>query len=126
VQRKDLTKLARVLGLLGSDQPGERASAALAAHRLLTTMGTSWTELLQPKPTTEATGTKVVVHHVHEYGVDHQSAADARMRQLKSTNERLEKEVRSLRRRLAAIAEQERRQRMMADDEDDARAADTA
>lgn len=31
---RDRAKLIRILKLLGSDQPGERASAALAAQRL--------------------------------------------------------------------------------------------
>ena len=106
--RRDLSKLIRVLGLLGSDQPGERASAALAAHRLVHSLGTTWSELLHAA----APAPQVLVRRVREYGVDPQEAAEARLRQLRSSNERLEKEVRNLRRRLTVIAEQKRRERL--------------
>src|SRR5690606_12779074 len=46
VGRGDLVKLVRILGLLGSDHDGERASAALAAHRLVQRMETDWWTLL--------------------------------------------------------------------------------
>jgi hypothetical protein len=104
-----LAKLIRILGLLGSDQPGERASAALAAHRLIEAGGQSWAELLHAPPT------KPAARRSHEYGVDPVGAAEARMRQLKSTNERLEREVRALRRRLTTIADRQRRQRALAE-----------
>jgi hypothetical protein len=104
-----LARLIRVLGLLGSEHPGERDSAALAAHRLVTAAGTSWAELLHPAPGPA----KVVVRRVREYGLDPTGAAEARMRQLKASNERLEKEVRALRRRLTAIAERQRRERAL-------------
>ncbi len=114
MQRRDLTRLIRILGLLGSDQPGERAAAAMQAHKLVTSLGLSWSELLDPPPREVK---KVVVQRVRDYDVDQQAAADARMRQLKATNDRLEKEVLSLRRRLSAIAEQQRRAREMADED---------
>jgi len=105
--RPDIDKLVRILGLLGSDQSGERASAALAAHRLVETLGTSWAELLNPDRPPKRPSTR----RVHEYGLDTQGAADARMRQLKATNDRLERQNRAMRRRLAAAAEEKRRQR---------------
>jgi len=110
MQRRNLTKLVRILGLLGSDQPGERASAAQAAHRLVTSLGVTWMDLLQPPAEVK---TKVVVQRVRDYDVDQQAAADARMRQLKATNDRLEREVRALRRRLTTIADRQRRAREM-------------
>jgi len=113
MQRRNLTKLVRILGLLGSDQPGERASAAQAAHRLVTSLGVTWMELLEPPPA--EVKTKVVVQRVRDYDLDQQAAAEARMRQLKTTNDRLEKEVRALRRRLTNIAERQRRAREMAE-----------
>ena len=42
----DPDKLARVLGLLGSDHDGEVIAAARAAERLRRQTGKSWTELL--------------------------------------------------------------------------------
>ncbi|MEO8883572.1 MAG: hypothetical protein ABI377_09215 [Devosia sp.] len=112
MQRRSLTRLVRILGLLGSDQPGERASAAQAAHRLVTSLGVTWMELLQPPAEVK---TKVVVQRVRDYDLDQQAAAEARMRQLKTTNDRLEKEVRALRRRLTNIADRQRRAREMAE-----------
>jgi hypothetical protein len=110
MKRADLNKLVRILGLLGSDQPGERTSAALAAHRLVAALGVGWTELLHPPAPP-----KVVVKRVRDYDIDARAAADARMRQLKSSNDRLEKEVRALRRRLAELAERDRRRRAAED-----------
>ncbi|MFT8246592.1 hypothetical protein [Roseomonas sp. BN140053] len=40
-------KLAKVAGLLASDQDGERAAAAWQASRLLTSCGWSWAELVE-------------------------------------------------------------------------------
>ena len=42
------TRLAKVCGLLASDQDGERAAAALLATRLLRSHGLSWADLLTP------------------------------------------------------------------------------
>lgn len=39
-------KLARVLGLLGSNHPGERDAAGLAADRIIRGAGLSWEDLL--------------------------------------------------------------------------------
>lgn len=46
----DRTKLACVLRLLGSDQPGERDAAGLAATRIVRGAGLDWDDLLQPAP----------------------------------------------------------------------------
>jgi HPt (histidine-containing phosphotransfer) domain-containing protein len=110
-----LARLIRILGLLGSEHPGERDSAARAAHRLVASAGTSWAELLGPK----AAPPKVIVRRVREYGIDPEGAAAARMRQLKATNDRLEQQVLSLRRRLAAMAERDRRARALAEGDDE-------
>ena len=67
-----LTKLTHILGLLGSDHAGERASAALAAHNMVGKLGLSWRELLE-HPQTSAS--KVVVKRIHEYGIEHHEAA---------------------------------------------------
>lgn len=44
----DRNRLAKVLGLLGSDHPGERDAAALAAMRLVRDAGLTWTDILVP------------------------------------------------------------------------------
>jgi hypothetical protein len=55
-------KLAKVIALLGSDQPGEVVAAAAAATRLLRAHGATWADLLrpcpapQPRPQAHATG----------------------------------------------------------------------
>lgn len=43
-------RLARVLALLGSDHPGERDSAGMAAYRLVHRAGLSWNQVLNPPP----------------------------------------------------------------------------
>lgn len=94
----DRRKLTRILGMLGSDHPGERAAAALAAHRQVRALGTTWWDLLG-----EPRGSRggAVVRTVYEWGIDHQRAAEARMRQLKAEIERLKSENSKLRSRLA-------------------------
>jgi hypothetical protein len=99
MDRRKLARLVRVLGLLSSDKAGERASAAYAADRLVAAMGTNWAELLLPPASSRS----------RAYDLEERAAAEARMRQLKAINDRLESQVRSLRRRLAAKAAEERR-----------------
>ena len=41
-------KFARVCGLLGSDQSGERAAAAFQATRILKSHGLTWADVIQP------------------------------------------------------------------------------
>ncbi|HET8637058.1 MAG TPA: hypothetical protein VFL96_09440, partial [Acidobacteriaceae bacterium] len=42
--------MAKILGLLGSDRPGERDAAALAAHRFVQQRGIAWVDVLNPPP----------------------------------------------------------------------------
>jgi hypothetical protein len=102
MNRQKLARLIRVLGLLGSDSAGERASAGLAAERLRSELGASWAELLTP-PGAPA-------HRRSPYDVDERAAAEARMRQLKASNERLERQMRLLRRRLSVQLMERRRE----------------
>ncbi|MGV8832833.1 MAG: hypothetical protein ACOH2N_12730 [Devosia sp.] len=99
-------KLVRVLGMLGSEHPGERASAALAAHRMVSALGMTWDDVIAATP---AGASKTIVKRIHEYGIEHHRAAEARMRQLKTTCQSLEAENKSLRRRIATMAEQARK-----------------
>ena len=46
----DAAKLAKLLGMLGSDHAGERDAAGLAAHRLITSRGLTWDGILSPPP----------------------------------------------------------------------------
>ncbi|MGV3489879.1 MAG: hypothetical protein ACO1OG_01020 [Devosia sp.] len=103
---RDRQRLIHILNLLGSDQAGERASAALAAHRLVQSLGTDWEELLAEQP-----AAKVVVQRVREWDINHRDAAEARIRQLKSTTERQERQIRALRTRINALNDRERLRR---------------
>lgn len=104
----DRERLVRILKLLASDQAGERASAALAATRLLAAAGIEWEELLDPA----AAMPRVVVQRVRGWNEDEQEAAEARMRQLKDITERQERQIRTLRTRINTLNENERRRRM--------------
>lgn len=44
----DRQRLAKLLGLLGSDYPGERDAAGLAAHRLIRDRGLTWQDVIHP------------------------------------------------------------------------------
>jgi len=50
----DRTKLVGILGMLGSDQDGERASAALLATRLLKRHDLRWDDIIVGRDTTAA------------------------------------------------------------------------
>jgi hypothetical protein len=44
----DRQRLAKLLGLLGSDHAGERDAAGLAAHRLIRDRGLTWGDVIHP------------------------------------------------------------------------------
>jgi hypothetical protein len=44
------TKLAKLLGMLGSDHAGERDAAALAVRRLIKQSGVTWSQILTSQP----------------------------------------------------------------------------
>src|SRR5215471_5410073 len=48
LKERDLELLVKFLGLLGSDQVGERAAAALKVHEWAVARGVSWREMLIP------------------------------------------------------------------------------
>jgi hypothetical protein len=102
---RDRKKLIRILGLLGSDHPGERAAAALKAHQLVVAAETGWADLLAPP------APRVVVRRVREADADYRDAAESRIRQLKSTTELQERQIRTLRTRVANLSERERKRR---------------
>lgn len=104
-----LSKLNRIAGMFGSSHTGERAAAALAANRLVEGLGLTWWDVLS--------GTKVrppqrVVMRAHEIGIDHASAVESRVRQLKAENAALQRELKVLRNRLNDRSAQERKARL--------------
>lgn len=107
IDPRDKERLIRILRLLGSDQVGERASAALAANRLLESLGLSWGDVLEPPPGPE----RVVVRRVRDWDIDHKDAAEARIRQLKDTVQRQERQLRALRTRINSLTDRERKRR---------------
>ena len=108
--KAELIKLNRILGMLGSEHDGERAAAAQAASKFLRDRNLSWWDLIGGDRT-ERPRRGPVVHRSYEIGIDHQQAAQSRIRQLQAAKDALEVENRRLRARLNAIAEQERRAR---------------
>ena len=110
---RDMEKLIRILRLLGSDQPGERASAGLAAHRLVQSLDTDWETLLaQPEA-------RVLVQRVRDWDLDQRSAAESRIRQLKAETERQERQLKALRTRVNTLTERERLRREMSETDPD-------
>ena len=107
IDPRDKERLIRILKLLGSDQVGERASAAMAASRLLESLGLSWDEVLDPPPGPA----RVVVQRVREWDVNHREAAETRIRQLKDTTERQARQIRALRTRINTLTDRERKRR---------------
>lgn len=112
MEQQDRNRLVRILNLLGSDQPGERAAAALQAHRLISALGLEWKDLVAPPPVAE----RVVVRRVRDWDIDHREAAEARIRQLKSTTERQARQIQALRTRVNTLTDRERRRREREDE----------
>jgi len=100
MQSSDTAKLARVLGLLGSEHAGERAAAALAAHRLVKRLGLSWQEILMPRR--EAVRTSSHLHRAIPPPHEIVSAVESRLRQAQRENDELRRQNAQLRRRLEA------------------------
>jgi hypothetical protein len=46
--KADRVRLAKLLGMIGSDHAGERDAAALAAYRLVRSLGMTWSAVLNP------------------------------------------------------------------------------
>jgi hypothetical protein len=100
IQQKDLNRLDRILGLLSSDNPGERASAAKAAAEFIKKHDVSWRELLEGRALPRGKRSK-------EIGIDYLEAAESRIRQLQTHNANLEKQVRRLKDKLEAIEDEQ-------------------
>ncbi|MEO8558659.1 MAG: hypothetical protein ABI439_06320 [Rhodospirillales bacterium] len=102
MNRADLIKLVRILGMLGADHAGERAAAALAAHRLVKRSNASWYSLLAPT----ASSQPIIVRAAWvDPFTDFLRAAQARLNQVRMDNERLRRENAKLRRQRFAARE---------------------
>jgi phage shock protein A len=103
IQRKDLVRLDRILGLLSSDHPGERASAALAATNFINKHDLTWWEVLEGK----ALGAKAAAAvRRADTSVDYLKAAESRLRQMQAHNATLEKQIRRLKVKLGELEEE--------------------
>lgn len=102
IQKRDVERLERILGLLGSDHDGERASAAQAASALIGKHKLSWRDVIEGR----ALGAKAAAALRREVGIDYLEAAESRIRQLRRHNEALEKQVSRLKTQLEAAKEE--------------------
>jgi hypothetical protein len=91
----DAAKLARILALLGSDQPGERANAAEAAHRMVSRLGLRWEDILAPPPRPQRSPPSL--------SHDALDAAQSRLRQSMRENGDLRRRITQLQRRLEVL-----------------------
>jgi hypothetical protein len=89
MQKKDLVRLNRILGLLGSDHPGERASAALAATNFLKRHDMTWGDVLGGAAQPAA----VLRRHRLDPSDDDLKAAESRLRQMRAHNDSLERQI---------------------------------
>ena len=99
-----MAKLDHILGLLGSEHAGERASAALAAHALIGKHQLSWRDVIEGK----ALGPRAAAALRREVGIDYLEAAESRERQLRAHNAALEKQLSKLKEKLDALKEEAR------------------
>ncbi len=96
----DAAKLARILGLLGSDQAGERAAAAEAAHRMVSRLGLRWEDILAPPPKVPRLVPSPSPSH------DALDAAQSRLRQSMRENADLRRRITQLQRRIEVLHQQ--------------------
>jgi hypothetical protein len=50
LSQNNAERLAKILGMCGSDHAGERAAAALAAHRLVADLNITWSQVIAAPP----------------------------------------------------------------------------
>jgi hypothetical protein len=104
MQKRDVERLDRILGLLSSDHAGERASAAKAAADFIKKHELSWSDVLEGR----ALGARAAERVWREVrSVDYLEAAESRIRQLQAHNATLEKQVRRLKDKLEAAGDQD-------------------
>jgi hypothetical protein len=97
MQQKDVARLDRILGLLGSEHAGERASAALAATTLINRHNLTWWDILEGRALGPRAAAKV---RRSDIGIDYLKAAESRIRQLQAHNQMLEQQLRRLKEKL--------------------------
>lgn len=98
IQKRDIERLERILGLLASDHAGERAAAALAASAFIARHDLTWHDVIEGR----ALGPRAAAALRREAGIDYLEAAESRIRQLRSHNDALEKQVSRLKTQLEA------------------------
>ncbi len=99
IQKREIERFERILGLFGSEHAGERAAAALAANAFIVKHQLSWRDVIEGK----ALGPKAAAAaRRREVGIDYLEAAESRERQLKAHNAALEKQIGQLKEKLEA------------------------
>lgn len=101
MQQKDVVRLDRILSLMSSEHPGERASAAKAATDLIRKHDLTWWDVLEGRALGARAAAKV---RRSDIGIDYLKAAESRIRQLQAHNEMLEKQIRRLKDKLEAAS----------------------
>ncbi len=101
IQRKDLARLDRILGLLSSEHAGERASAAAAATAFIRKHDLTWMEILEgaAMPAPKAAPRR----HRIDPSDDDLKAAESRLRQMQAHNLSLERQISRLKNQIEAM-----------------------
>jgi hypothetical protein len=101
IQRRDLTRLSRILELLSSDHAGERAAAGVAATAFIKKRDLTWLDILEggAMPAPKAT----IKRRKLDPSDDDLKAAESRLRQMQAHNLLLERQISRLKNQLEAI-----------------------
>jgi hypothetical protein len=102
IQRRDLTRLSRILELLSSDHAGERAAAATAATAFIKKHDLTWLDILEGGAMPMPKGTPLRRHKL-DPSDDDLKAAESRLRQMQAHNLNLERQNSRLKNQLEAI-----------------------
>jgi septal ring factor EnvC (AmiA/AmiB activator) len=99
IQKKDIARLDRILALLGSDHPGERAAAALKAVAFLKRHELSWLDVLEGRALPRGN----VRPRRLDSSDDDLKAAESRLRQMRAHNDALERQIKRLKTTIDAL-----------------------
>ncbi|MGN6159254.1 MAG: hypothetical protein ACTHNL_14235 [Devosia sp.] len=101
IQKKDIARLDRILALLASDQPGERAAAALKAIAFLKKHELTWLDVLEGRAVPRGN----VRPHRLDSSDDDLKAAESRLRQMRAHNDALERQIKRLKTTIETLQE---------------------
>ena len=102
IQRRDLTRLSRILELLSSDHAGERAAAATAATAFIKKHDLTWLDILEGGAMPMPKGATLKRHKL-DPSDDDLKAAESRLRQMQAHNLNLERQISRLKAQLESM-----------------------